>query len=164
MATSSIYDIGAASRDDMRNTIGFQQRQAMIVIRITQRQVEVDGSETTYNGRTPQKITENFTAIDIEFLDFYRTSRREFTLPSSLSSLTTYPTTSSITRMINYWPLTGMDIILPHLIMFVASTQAHSQEFEKDAYYLVSYPKKLMWVKGASHVDLYDRTELIPLE
>ncbi|KFY82879.1 hypothetical protein V498_08418 [Pseudogymnoascus sp. VKM F-4517 (FW-2822)] len=162
VATSSMYDMGAASRDGMRNAIGFQQRQAMIAMGTTQRQIEVDGGETTYSGGTPQRITENSTAIDREFFDFYRTSRAEFTPVNSLPTLTTYPTTSSVSRMNNYWPLSGMDIISPRPVMFIAGTEAHSREFAEDAYYLSGYPKELVWVEGAGHVDLYDRTELIP--
>lgn len=162
VVTSSMYDMGAASHGGIRNAIGFQQRQAMIAMGAAQRQIEVDGGETAYGGGTPQRITENSTAIDREFFDFYRTSRGEFTPVSSLPTLTTYPTTSSVFRLNNYWPLIGMDIISPRPVMFIAGTRAHSREFAEDAYYLSGYPKELVWVEGAGHVDLYDRTELIP--
>ncbi|KAH6718374.1 hydrolase of the alpha/beta superfamily [Leptodontidium sp. MPI-SDFR-AT-0119] len=161
VATSSMYDMGAATRDGMRNGVDFAQRQARIASGAAQRQIEVDGGETAYTGGTPQAITEN-SAIDIEFFDFYRTARGEFTPPSSLPTLTTYPTLSSVFRLMNYYPLEGMNIISPRPVMFVAGTQAHSREFAEDAYYLAGYPKELVWVEGAGHVDLYDRTELIP--
>ncbi|PVH74941.1 alpha/beta-hydrolase [Cadophora sp. DSE1049] len=162
IATSSMYDIGAATRDGMRNGVDFAQRQARISAGAAQRQIEVDGGETAYTGGTPQAITENSTAIDIEFFDFYHTVRGEFTPPSSLPTLTTYPTLSSAFRLINYYLLEGMNIISPRPVMFIAGTQAHSREFAEDAYYLAGYPKELVWVEGAGHVDLYDRTELIP--
>ncbi|KAH7353184.1 hydrolase of the alpha/beta superfamily [Pyrenochaeta sp. MPI-SDFR-AT-0127] len=162
LATVSMYDMGAASREGMRNAISFQQRQAMIAMGAQQRQTEVDGGETAYTGGTPQRITANSTEIDREFFDFYRTSRGEYTPEGSAPILTTYPTLSSVTRMTNYWPLNGMDIIQPRPVMFVAGTEAHSREFAEDAYYLAGHPKELIWVKGAGHVDLYDRTELIP--
>ena len=40
--------------------------------------------------------------------------------------------------------------------------QAHSKEFSEQAYRLAGQPKELLWVKGAGHVDFYDRTDLIP--
>ncbi|CAD6443599.1 8178ad39-326c-4bb9-84f1-3a1061f56e49-CDS [Sclerotinia trifoliorum] len=162
VATVSMYNMGAAYRDGMRLSISFKQQQAMIAMGAAQRQVEVDGGATAYTGGTPQRLTENSTAIDREFFDFYRTSRGEFTPASSSPTLTTHPTTSSAFRMNNYWPLAGMDIISPRPVMFVAGTQAHSREFAEDAYYLSGYPKELVWVERAGHVDLYDRTELIP--
>lgn len=45
---------------------------------------------------------------------------------------------------------------------FIAGDQAHPEEFSKEAYRLAGQPKPLLWVKGAGHVDLYDRTDLIP--
>jgi fermentation-respiration switch protein FrsA (DUF1100 family) len=162
LATVSMYDMGAASRDGMRNAIGFQQRQAMIAMGAQQRQIEVDGGEPAYTGGTPQSITVNSTAIDREFFDYYRTSRGEYTPKGSAPTFTTYPTLSSVTRMTNYWPLNGIDIIQPRPVMFIAGTEAHSREFAEDAYHLAGYPKELVWVEGAGHVDLYDRTELIP--
>jgi len=164
IATSSMYDMGAATRDGMRNGVDFAQRQAIITSGAAQRQIEVDGGETAYTGGTPQAITENSTAIDIEFFDFYRTARGEFTPPSSLPNLTTYPTLSSASRLMNYYPLEGMNIISPRPVMLIAGTEAHSREFAEDAYYLAGYPKELVWVEGAGHVDLYDRTELIPFD
>ena len=40
--------------------------------------------------------------------------------------------------------------------------QAHSREFSEDAYQRAAEPKELAWVRGAGHVDLYDRVNLIP--
>jgi NAD(P)-dependent dehydrogenase (short-subunit alcohol dehydrogenase family) len=43
-----------------------------------------------------------------------------------------------------------------------AINQAHSREFSVDAYKRPAAPKELVWVRGAGHVDLYDRVDLIP--
>ncbi|MFX9397450.1 alpha/beta hydrolase, partial [Acinetobacter baumannii] len=40
--------------------------------------------------------------------------------------------------------------------------QAHSKEFSEEAYKRAGQPKELYYVKGAGHVDLYDRVDLIP--
>lgn len=39
---------------------------------------------------------------------------------------------------------------------------AHSRIFSEQAYAAASEPKELFVVEGAGHVDLYDRTNLIP--
>jgi fermentation-respiration switch protein FrsA (DUF1100 family) len=49
-------------------------------------------------------------------------------------------------------------------MLFISSDQAHSREFSEDAYSRAGEPKELFWVPGAGHVDLYDRTELIPFQ
>lgn len=162
LATVSMYDMGAAYRDGMQNAISFQQRQAAIAAASRQRQIEVDGGETGYTGGTPQRIAANSTEIDREFFDFYRTPRGEYTPEGSAPTLTTYPTLSSAMKLMNYYPLEGLDILHPRPVLFIAGTQAHSREFAEDAYYLAAHPKELFWIEGASHVDLYDRTELIP--
>ena len=47
-------------------------------------------------------------------------------------------------------------------MLFITGDQAHSKEFSEEAYKLVYQPKELYYVKGAGHVDLYDRVDLIP--
>lgn len=46
-------------------------------------------------------------------------------------------------------------------MLFTAGDQAHSREL-REAFKLAGQRKELYWVKGAGHVDLYDRTDLIP--
>ena len=62
----------------------------------------------------------------------------------------------------NYYPLNDINLISPRPILIVHGDQAHSLEFGEDAYNRASEPKELYLVPGAGHVDLYDRTELIP--
>jgi fermentation-respiration switch protein FrsA (DUF1100 family) len=47
-------------------------------------------------------------------------------------------------------------------LLIISGDQSHSREFSEDAYEQAGEPKELYWVEGAGHVDLYDRTELIP--
>ncbi|MGN7735394.1 alpha/beta hydrolase [Ensifer sp. 22564] len=49
-------------------------------------------------------------------------------------------------------------------MLFISGDQAHSREFSDDAYKRAAEPKELVWVKGAGHVDLYDRVDLIPFD
>jgi fermentation-respiration switch protein FrsA (DUF1100 family) len=41
---------------------------------------------------------------------------------------------------------------------------AHSRYFTEDAYKRAAEPKKLYIVKGARHIDLYDRKDMIPFD
>ena len=48
--------------------------------------------------------------------------------------------------------------------MFVTGERAHSRYFAEDAYELAAEPKELHIVPNAGHVDLYDKTDLIPFD
>ena len=52
--------------------------------------------------------------------------------------------------------------ISPRPMLFITGDQAHSKEFSEDAYKRAAEPKELHYVRGAGHVDLYDRVNLIP--
>jgi hypothetical protein len=41
---------------------------------------------------------------------------------------------------------------------------AHSRYFTEDAYEMAAEPKELHIVPGARHIDLYDRTDMIPFD
>ena len=47
-------------------------------------------------------------------------------------------------------------------MLFIAGKEAHSIEFSEEAYKLAAEPKELIIIPDAGHVDLYDRTNLIP--
>jgi uncharacterized protein len=49
-------------------------------------------------------------------------------------------------------------------VLFVAGEHAHSRYFSEDAYQAAAEPKELYDVPNAGHVDLYDRTDLIPFD
>ncbi|CAM3514036.1 Alpha/beta hydrolase [Rouxiella silvae] len=62
----------------------------------------------------------------------------------------------------NFYPFNDIDTISPRPMLFITGDQAHSKEFSEDAYQRAGQPKELYIVPGAGHVDLYDRTDLIP--
>ncbi|KAJ4304477.1 hypothetical protein N0V90_000003 [Kalmusia sp. IMI 367209] len=162
IATASMYDMGAVARNGLRKSQSIQQRKDVIATSIQQRQVEADGGEIEYTGGTPHVITNSSTPVDIEFFDFYRTPRGEYTPAGSSPNLTTHPTLSSNTRFMNFYPFNDIDTISPRPMLFITGDQAHSREFSEEAYTRAAEPKELIWVEGAGHVDLYDRVELIP--
>ncbi|BCD45971.1 alpha/beta hydrolase [Helicobacter suis] len=53
---------------------------------------------------------------------------------------------------------------LPRPLSFITGDQAHSKEFSESAYKKAAEPKELYYVKGAGHVDLYDRVDKIPFD
>ena len=164
IATVSMYDMGAASRNGLHHSATLEQRKQMIAEATAQRYVEFTGGETKYTGGTTHELTANTDPIQREFYDFYRTPRGEFTPKSSSPQLTTHPTLTSSIKFLNYYPFEAIEEISPRPLLFITGSEAHSREFSEDAYKRAAEPKELYIVPGAGHVDLYDRTNLIPFD
>lgn len=62
----------------------------------------------------------------------------------------------------NFYPFAAIETISPRLLLFIAGSEAHSIEFSEDVFELAAEPKELVIVPNAGHVDLYDRTALLP--
>jgi len=162
IATVSMYEMGAANRNGLKQGITVEQRKQVIAEAAAQRDVEFAGGDTQYTSGTVDQLTEQSNDIEREFYDFYRTPRGEFT-PKGLSPLlTTHPTLTSNVRFMNFYPFNDIETISPRPMLFIAGQNAHSREFSEEAYRLAGEPKELVIVPGAGHVDLYDRVELIP--
>jgi hypothetical protein len=164
IATVSMYDMGAVNRNGLNHSQTVEQRKAIIAAAAWQRWVEAAGGETKYTSGTVHKLDANTPAIQREFYDFYRTPRGEFTPKGSSRELTTHPTLTSNVKFMNFYPFNDIETISPRPMLFIAGDQAHSKEFSEEAYKLAGQPKELYWVKNAGHVDLYDRTDLIPFD
>jgi uncharacterized protein len=158
VATVSMYDMGGANRNGLRGAMTPQMRQEALARAAQQRDVEFTGGGVEYVGGTPFELDDQSTAIDREFYDFYRTAR------GNSPDTTTQPTLSSNVRFMNFYPFQDIETISPRPMLFITGDQAHSREFSERAYQLAAEPKQLITVPGAGHVDLYDRTDLIPFD
>jgi uncharacterized protein len=164
IATVSMYDMGAANRNGLRHSQTLEQREKAIAAAAEQRYVEFTGGATRYTSGTVHELNENSTPIEREFYDFYRTPRGEYTPAGQSPSLTTHPTLTSNVKFMNFYPFADIETISPRPMLFIAGENAHSREFSEEAYRLAGEPKELVIVRGAGHVDLYDRVNLIPFD
>jgi fermentation-respiration switch protein FrsA (DUF1100 family) len=60
--------------------------------------------------------------------------------------------------------LTYIKEISPRPVLLIHGEKAHSRYFSETAYAAAAEPKELLVVPGASHVDLYDRLDVIPFD
>ncbi|WP_312319117.1 alpha/beta hydrolase [Atlantibacter hermannii] len=162
IATVSMYDMGSAFRNGLHHSVTPEQRNAIIKSATEQRFVEFKGGEIAYIPGTVNKLDDSTPAIQREFFDFYRTTRGGYTPQGEKEEMTTKPMLSSIGKFMNFYPFNDIETISPRPMLFVTGDQAHSKEFSEDAYKRAGQPKELYIVPGAGHVDLYDRTDLIP--
>lgn len=164
ITTISMYDMGAANRNSLKHSLTLEQRKKIMVDAAEQRYVEFAGGETKYTSGTQHEITEQSDPIAREFYEFYRTPRGEFTPEGATPQTTTHPTLSSNIKFMNFYPFNDIETISPRPLLFITGENAHSREFSEDAYKRAAEPKELYIVPGAGHVDLYDRTSLIPFD
>ncbi|EQB1744315.1 alpha/beta hydrolase [Citrobacter farmeri] len=162
IATVSMYDMGSAFRNGLNHSQTPEQRLAFIKSAIEQRFAEFKGAEKAYIPGTVNKLDDSTPAIQREFFDFYRTERGGYTPQGEKEDLTTKPLLSSIGKFMNFYPFNDIETISPRPMLFITGDQAHSKEFSEDAWKRAAQPKELYVVPGAGHVDLYDRTDLIP--
>jgi len=162
IATVSMYDMGSANRNALNKSQTLAQRKQIIEAAAQQRYAEFTGGKIAYTGGTPHKIDADSPPVAKEFYDFYRTPRGEFTPKSSSAALTTHPTLTSNVKFMNFYPFNDIETISPRPMLFITGDKAHSREFSEDAFQRAAQPKELYIVPDAGHVDLYDRTDLIP--
>lgn len=162
IATVSMYDMGTAKRNGLKNAVTPEQRKQALIEAAEQRYVEFLGGETRYTGGTVHELTEQSTPIEREFYEFYRTPRGEYTPRGATPRTTTHPTLTSEVKFMNFYPFDDIETISPRALLFIAGENAHSREFSEDACRRAAEPKEFYIVPGAGHVDLYDRTDVIP--
>ncbi|WP_328292863.1 alpha/beta hydrolase [Kineococcus sp. NBC_00420] len=164
IATVSMYDMGGLHRDGLDGTQSAQARQSWLADAAEQRYAQVDGDDVEWGYGTPLELTADSTDIEREFFDFYRTPRGEFTPAGASPDRTTMRPITQEARFANFHPFDDLETISSRPLLFVAGDQAHSRRFSEDAYRRAAEPKTLHWVRGAGHVDLYDRVDLIPFD
>ena len=160
VTTISMYNMGNASRHGLNNALSLEQRKEIIKEAAEQRYVEFLSGEKKYTSGTVDELKPDANDIEKEFYDYYRTKRGAY----GNEKTTTHPTLSSNTKFMNFYPFENIETISPRALLFVTGDEAHSKEFSEDAYKRAAEPKELYYVKGAGHVDLYDRVNLIPFD
>jgi uncharacterized protein len=158
VATISMYDIGQAHRQGLSEKPDVAAIKKSLAAISALRWAEVDGAERTMGIGTPQALTEQSSAIDREFYDYYRTPRGQHPRSS-----TAFWRTGGAQMML-FWSFANLEWISPRPVLFITGEHAHSRIFSEHAYKLASEPKELVIVPGAGHVDLYDRVQLIPFD
>ena len=96
-----------------------------------------------------------------DYYDYYKTKRGYH--PRSLNSNNGWNVTSSLSFM--NMPILQYSQEIRSAVLVIHGDKAHSCYFSKDAFAkLTGNNKELLLIPGASHVDLYDRTDIIPFD
>lgn len=159
VATVSMYDISRVAANGWMDSLTEENRNSILDAISEQRYADFEGNPPALTGRgAPIGFDENTDPVGREFGEFYSTPRGYHP-----NSITQFTVTSSMSFM-NFPLLTYIKSISPRPILFVIGEHAHSRYFSEDAFELAAEPKELYTVPNAGHVDLYDKTDLIPFD
>jgi fermentation-respiration switch protein FrsA (DUF1100 family) len=159
VATVSMYDISRMHAKGFGDSLSDEDRNAMLDTLGELRYAEFQGNAPVLTARgAPIAFDENTSPIGREFGEFYSTPRGYHP-----NSITQFTMTSAMSFM-NFPLLANIKSISPRPILFVIGEHAHSRYFSEDAYELAGEAKELVIVPNANHVDLYDKTSLIPFD
>ncbi|KQQ20741.1 hypothetical protein ASF48_09095 [Rathayibacter sp. Leaf299] len=159
VVTSAMYDISGISRDGWQSSSTDDDRRAALESLAEQRWRDVDSGSAALSPAFPDVYEPDaLDPITAEFQEFYVTDRGHHE-----RSIGAFTITSSVAH-VNFGALRHLADIAPRPILFITGDRAHSRYFTDDALAQATGPTSLVVVPGARHIDLYDRTDLIPFD
>jgi uncharacterized protein len=159
VAAVSMVDISRAAAKGPLDSLTAEARGALLDQLAEQRYTDFEAAQPALGRRgAPIGFDENTDPVGREFGEFYSTPRGYHP-----NSITQFTLTSSLSFM-NFQLLDNIRWISPRPILLVVGEHAFSRYFSEDAYELASEPKEFHAVPNAGHVDLYDKTDLIPFD
>lgn len=159
VATASMYDMSRVMRNGWKDSMTDDQRNTYLDQVGEQRWKDVETGSPQLTPQFPAEIpSDGLDPITSEFFEYYVAPRGHH--PNSIGAFTI----TSDMSFLNFSLLAHIDSISPRPILFIMGEHAHSRYFTEDAYKMAAEPKELCVVKGARHIDLYDRKDLIPFD
>ncbi|MBO1268997.1 alpha/beta hydrolase [Arthrobacter cavernae] len=157
-ATAAMYDISGVKRNGWENKGSDEERRAKLAAVAAQRWKDVDAGEPALEPTFPSEIPGDLDPVTAEFYEYYVADRGHH--PRSIGAFTQ----TSEAAHVNFGALRHLDDIAPRPILLITGDQAHSRYFSEDVHAQASGPSELLVVPGARHIDLYDRTDVIPFD
>jgi fermentation-respiration switch protein FrsA (DUF1100 family) len=160
VATSTMYDMSRVMSRGYNDNITPVQRAQTLEQLSRQRWEDAAGSAPAYQpaynelkGGEPQFL--------VDYHDFYMTPRGYHA--RAVNSGNAWTATTPLSFM-NFPLMTYIAEIWPRPILLIHGENAHSRYFSEAAFAAAAEPKELVIIPGASHVDLYDRVDIIPFD
>ena len=126
-----------------------------------QRTLDYKNGAYALAGGVVDPLPEDAPQFVKDYYAYYKTERGYH--PRSLNSNSGWNVTSSLSFM--NMPILQYSHEIRSAVLLVHGEKAHSRYFSEGAYEkLTGGNKDLLIIPGASHVDLYDRTDVIPFE
>ena len=160
VVASTMYDMSRVMSKGYNDSVTPDQRAQTLEQLSEQRWKDAASGSPAYQP-TYNKLKGGEAQFLVDYADYYTTPRGYH--PRAVNSGNSWTITTPQAFM-NMPILTYIKEISPRPILFVHGEKAHSRYFSETAYAAAAQPKELLIVKGASHVDLYDRMDKIPFD
>jgi uncharacterized protein len=159
VATSAMYDISGVKRNGWLDNGTTKDRRETLADIAAQRWADVDAGEPALSPTFPPEIPAlGLDPVTAEFFEYYVADRGKH--PRSIGGFTV----TSDAAHINFGELRHLGDIAPRPILLVTGEHAHSRWFSDAVHEKATGPNELVVVPEARHIDLYDRTDLIPFD
>lgn len=158
VATVSGADMGDLFRNGLGNTGTVKALQETLETVGKERTAEAQGKAPTLAHvvpNSPQEVPADSPTLYREGTDYYRTARAQH--PNAPN----WFTLSSIDRIAAYSSYALNALISPHPLLMIAGDKADTLYFSEEAIAKAQEPKELFIIKGATHIDLYDKPEYV---
>lgn len=123
-----------------------------------QRTKEARGEKPMYVGYLPNSEAEmdkNTPTIQKEGYEYYRTPRAAY--PTSENKMLF----TSNDKLAAFDAFAHIETVSPRPILLIIGSEADTAYFSEKAYSKAKAPKELYTIKGASHIDLYDKPQYV---
>jgi len=159
VATSAMYDISGVKRDGWQGAQTDAGRRAELADLAAQRWADVDAERPALGPTFPAEYEpERLDPVTSEFQEYYVLDRGHH--PRSIGGFTL----TSEAAHIGHGALAHLPDISPRPILLITGDVAHSRYFSDEVYAKAAEPKRLVVIPDARHIDLYDRTDVIPFD
>lgn len=162
IATSAMYDISGVSRKGWYYKGNNEDRNKELTSLSEQRWRDVDSGTPELQSKFPlgEYDASKLDDITAEFFEFYAKVNHRGWHPRSIGAFTL----TSFASHINFGELKNLNDIYPRKVLIITGDIAHSKWFSDNVHAQMPDNSEEIVVNGARHIDLYDRTDLIPFD
>ncbi len=160
VVASTMYDMTRVMSKGYNDSVTLAQRTQMLEQLSQQRWKDAEQGSPAYQAPY-NKLQGGEAPFVVDYHDYYAKPRGYH--PRAVNSLNAWTQTTPLSFM-NMPILSYIAEISPRPVLFIHGEKAHSRYFSETAYAAAAQPKELVIIPGASHVDLYDRVDVIPFD
>lgn len=160
VATSTMYDMSRVMSRGYNDSVTPEQRAQSLEQMSRQRWVDARNGSPAY-GPAANELKGGEAQFLVDYHAYYMTPRGYH--ERAVNSGNAWSITTPLAFM-TFPLMTYIAEISPRPILLIHGENAHSRYFSETAFAAAAEPKELVIVPGASHVDLYDRVDLIPFD
>ncbi|WP_435655535.1 alpha/beta hydrolase [Brucella pituitosa] len=161
VVASTMYDMTRVMSKGYNDSVTLEQLAETLEQLSRQRWADAEAGTSAYQAAYNATVASDSPQFMIDYHDYYSTPRGYH--KRAVNSGNAWTQTTPLPFM-NLPILTYIAEISPRPILFIHGEKAHSRYFSETAFAAAAEPKELMIIPGASHVDLYDKVDLIPFD